>query len=108
MAGWEEDGLPSGTGKWTSKWMVGQGALGWGAVGFPLGLSEARKVLWRNVGGAGSVQGNRKWGRSWGPCQQYSKGEKSVGGNQSPDSDRTEGKVGIRWAMGREVEPNGV
>lgn len=31
-----------------------------------------------------------------------------MGGNQSPDSDRTEGKVGIRWAMGRDVEPNGL
>lgn len=75
MAGWEEDGLPSGTGKWASKWMVGQGALGWGAVGFPLGLSEARKVLWRNVGGLGLFRGTGSGGGPGGPVNNTQRGK---------------------------------
>lgn len=58
--------------------------------------------------GAGSIQGNRKWGKVLGALSTILKVGEIMGGNQSPDSDRTEGKVGIRWAMGREVEPNGL
>lgn len=75
MADWGGDGLPSGTGK-----MVGQAALGRDAAGFPLGLSEARKVLWRNVGGLGLFRGTGSGGGPGSPVNNTQRGE--MGGPQ--------------------------
>lgn len=107
MAGWGGDGLPNGTGKWVSKWTVGQGALGGDAAGFPLGLLKQGRCCGEMLGGW-VCSGEQEVGEVLGALLTILRGRKIGGGQPLPRWRQIRGKVGIRGAMGREVEPNGL